>query len=322
MGRRIVQVTTYPFGASGPRPREVLEGTNWDIRYNTLGRRLKPAEVPDLVREAHGLVAGTEPYTKDVLTKAEDLKVISRVGVGLDNIDFEVCRERGIVVTFTPEAPADAVAEITVAQIVNLLRRVRESDQSVREGAWNRYLGRLVREAQVGILGVGRIGKRVIKLLQPFQPRLFGCDLKPDLEFSREYGFDWLTMEEMFATCDLISIHVPLNTANYHLIGRRELLNMRPGGMIVNFSRGKIVDEPAVVDALKTGHLAGAAMDVFESEPYEGPLTQFPNVVLTAHIGASAREGRFMMELQAAEDCVRVLTGETPRFAVTEADLA
>ncbi|KPK64941.1 MAG: hypothetical protein AMK73_04435 [Planctomycetes bacterium SM23_32] len=321
MSRYIIQVTTHPFGACGERPRQVLEATGWQIRYNPYGRRLKPDEVAGVVEHAHGLVAGTEPYTREVLDAAPELKVISRVGVGLDNLDFDLLRERGIVATFTPEAPADGVAELAVCQILNLLRKVHDSDKSVREGLWNRYLGWLVREVKIGVLGVGRIGRRVVRLLQPFGARLYGCDLKPDLEFGRQHGLEWLAIRELFRTCNLVTIHVPLNEMNTGLVGAAELASMPAGGFLVNTARGRIVDEAALVQALEGGRLAGAAVDVFEREPYEGPLTQFENVVLTAHMGASARGSRYLMELGAAEDCVRVLSGKPPVNPVTDEDI-
>lgn len=317
MDKRIIQVTTHPFGASGERPRRVLEETGWEVRYNEYGRRLRPDEVPGLIRQAHGIVVGTEPYTRQALEQASELKVIARVGVGLDNVDFDFCRARGIVVTFTPEAPADGVAELTVAQILNVLRKVHDSDKSVREGLWNRYLGFLVREAKIGVLGVGRIGTRVIKLIQPFQPCIYGCDLKPDPEFGKRYNVHWVGMEELFRTCNLVTVHVPLDERNHHLVGARQLASMPRGGYLVNLARGKIVDESALVEALASGQLAGAAVDVFEQEPYQGPLTGFENVVLTAHMGASAHHSRFLMELGAAEDCVRVLSGQAPVNPVT-----
>jgi D-3-phosphoglycerate dehydrogenase len=317
----IVQVMTHPFGASGEEPRHVLEQHGWEIRYNPYERRLKAHEVVDLVRDAHGLVAGTEQYTPEVMEAARNLKVISRVGVGLDNIPFQICRERGIVVTYTPEAPADGAAELTMGHILNLVRNTHESDRSIREGAWNRYLGFLVREIKIGVLGVGRIGKRVVKLLSSFEPDLYGCDLVPDLEFGEKHQLRWLSKEELFRTCNLVTIHVPLNARNYHLVSSKELKSMPPGSYLINLARGGIVDESSLIEALTSRHLRGAAIDVFEEEPYEGPLTRFDNVILTAHMGASAHQSRYLMELGAAEDCVRVLSGEDPVSPVTDADL-
>ena len=229
MADPIIQVTTYPFGECGDAPRRVLDTTGWTIRYNPFGRRLKLLEARELLAEADGVIAGTEPYTAELIEQAPNLKVISRVGVGLDTVDYAACVRRGVRVTFTPEAPADAVAELTVAQMLNLLRRVHESDRSVREGAWNRYMGVLLREVKIGIVGVGRIGKRVIKLLQPFQPDLVACDLRPDEAFGREFALRWAPLADVLAECDLISLHVPLTPTNIQLIGPDQLASMKPG---------------------------------------------------------------------------------------------
>lgn len=322
MSKIIIQVMTHPFGASGERPRHVLEQHGWEIRYNPYGRRLKGNEVLDLVRDAHGLVAGTEQYTPEVMEAARNLRVISRVGVGLDNIPFQICREREIVVTYTPEAPADGAAELTVGHILNLLRRTHESDRSIREGAWNRYLGFLIREVKIGVLGVGRIGKRVVRLLSSFKPDLYGCDLEPDIDFGKEHNLRWVSKEELFQVCNLVTIHVPLNRETHHLVSSQEMKNMPPGSYLINLARGGVIDEPSLIEALNSNHLRGAAIDVFENEPYEGALTRFDNVILTAHMGASAHQSRYLMELGAAEDCVRVLSAERPLNPISEGDLA
>lgn len=162
----------------------------------------------------------------------------------------------------------------------------------------------------------------MVKLLSSFEPELYGCDLTPDIGFGEENDLRWVPKEELFNTCHLVTIHVPLNKANYHLVGAPEMKSMPPGSYLINLARGGIVDEASLIQALTSQHLSGAAIDVFEDEPYEGPLTRFENVILTAHMGASAHQSRYLMELGAAEDCVRVLSGESPLSPVTEADLA
>ncbi len=314
----IIQVTTHPFGASGRRPREVLESSGMTVRYNPHQRRLKTSEVAGLVADATAIVAGTEPYTGEIIDACPQLKVIARVGVGLDSVDLPAARRRGVAVTYTPEAPADAVAELTVGQILATLRRSQESDRSVRQRAWNRYMGQLVREVTIGVLGVGRIGRRVVRLLQPFSPNLLACDVEPDLEFGRRHELTWVSLEELFARCDLVTVHVPLTSQTYHLVDAKLLAGARQGLMLVNTSRGKVVDEAALVDALRDKRLSRAALDVFEDEPYDGPLTRMENVALTAHMGASAHHSRYLMELGAAEDCVRVLEGEPPKHSAFE----
>lgn len=307
-----ILIAAYPFGVTGRRPLDLLEATGWTLVPNPYRRRLKPGEVTALLRDVDAVIAGTEPYTAETLAEADRLQAICRVGIGLDNVDFAACRARGIRVTYTPDAPSDAVAELTVANLLALLRHVHASDRSVRELAWNRLMGRLVREVTVGIVGVGRIGSRVIRLLQPFQPRLLAHDPNPAVRASVTADVEWMDLDTLLGSADVVSLHIPLTGANRGLIGRAQLARMKTGAMLLNTSRGGIVDEAALTDALLQGHLAAAALDVFAKEPYDGPLVRMDQVLLTAHIGASAHASRHLMELGAAEDCLRVLNGEAP----------
>jgi D-3-phosphoglycerate dehydrogenase len=213
-------------------------------------------------------------------------------------------------VTYTPDAPSDGVAELTVANILNLLRHIHESDRSVREHAWNRLMGHLVREVTIGVVGVGRIGSRVIRLLEPFRARILACDIDPVARQQTLPGnVTWCDADRLLAESDIVTLHIPLTDATREFINRARLSRMKTGAVLINTSRGGVVDEQALGDALSQRHLGGAALDVFGKEPYEGPLARMENVVLTAHIGASARESRYLMELGAAEDCVRVMQG-------------
>ncbi|GAH42250.1 unnamed protein product [marine sediment metagenome] len=150
-------------------------------------------------------------------------------------------------------------------------------------------------------------------LLQPFKPRILACDLERDVEFGKKFGLRWADKKELFPNADLVTLHIPYNKQNHHYVDRKTLSMMKTGSCLINTSRGPVVDEEALTDALLQKHLGGAALDVFEKEPYEGVLTQLDNIVLTAHMGASARESRFLMELGAAENCIRVLEGKKPK---------
>ena len=311
-------IATYPFGQCGDKPIKLLEETGWEIKHNPLGRRLKENEVKNMIRYCDGVIAGTEPYTKDTIEKCKKLKVISRVGVGLDNVDFDACLRQGIILTYTPEAPADGVADLTIAQIINLLRGIIISDNLIRKGQWKRTIGKLVKEVKIGILGVGRIGKRVVNRLVPFSSEIYACDINPDCNFGKEKGIIWVNKKELFKICDLVSVHIPMNKKNYHCVGNKELSSMKQGSFIVNTSRGPILDEKVLISLLYNKFLGGAALDVFENEPDVGPLSKFDNVILTAHIGASAHESRYLMELGATEDCIRSLNGENPLNKVTK----
>jgi len=308
-----ILIATFPFGKCGRKPLSLLEETGWEIIQNPYNRRLSPDEIGEIIRGVDAIIAGTEPYNHDILKNNPKLRGISRVGVGLDNVDLDYCKNQGISVTYTPDAPSQGVAELTVCNIINLLRYILISDRSVKHNCWYRYIGSLLEEVKIGVVGVGRIGKKVIKLLKPFRPEIIGCDLKRDKKFSDENKFEWVEKEELFRNSDLVTLHIPYNEFNHHYVDRVTIAKMKRGSFLINTSRGGILDETALIDALIEKHLAGAALDVFENEPYNGNLIKFDNVILTAHIGASANRSRYLMELGAAEDCIRVLKGQKPK---------
>ena len=308
-----ILVAASPFGVTGREPLELLEASGHELVWNPHGRRLRRGEVGQLLEDVDAVIAGTEPYNAQTLANAARLKVISRVGIGLDSVDLGFCRERGITVTYTPDAPSDGVAELAVANILALLRHIPQSDRSVREGAWNRLMGRLVREVTIGIIGVGRIGSRVIRLLAPFSPRVLATDTSPGVYGLELPNTSWCDADTLLRSSDLVSLHIPLTEANHHFLDRTRIGKMRTGAFVVNTSRGPVLDEEALADGLRQGHLGGAALDVFEHEPYDGPLCRMDNVILTAHIAASARQSRFLMELGAAQDCLNVLAGHVPQ---------
>ena len=312
MTNKRILLATYPFGATGKKPLKLLEQTGWELVFNPHQRRLKPHDVTDLLQDIDGVIAGTESYNSETLRNANRLQVISRVGIGLDSVDLKHCRDNNIQVTYTPDAPSQAVAELTVANILNLLRYIHQSDRSVREGAWNRFMGRLVQETTVAVIGVGRIGSRVIRLLEPFRPTILANDIDPNVYGNPMPNTKWCPKEEVIRVADIITLHIPMCSENHHFINRSLIAQMKTGAFLINTSRGGIVDTEALTDALAQNHLGGAALDVYENEPYEGPLTKLDNVVLTAHIASSARQSRYLMELGAVEDCIRVLNGKTP----------
>lgn len=312
MANKRILLATWPFGATGKTPLELLEQTGCELVFNPHRRRLRPHDVTDMLQDIDGVIAGTEPYNCRTLCNANRLQVISRVGIGLDNVDLEYCRDNNIQVTYTPDAPSQAVAELTVANILNLLRHIHHSDRSVREGAWNRLMGCLIEEVVVGIIGVGRIGSRVIRLLETFRPTILANDTDPDVYGKPMPNTKWCSTEDILKAADLITLHIPMCAENRHFINRSKIEQMKTGALLINTSRGLIIDTEALTDALVQNHLGGAALDVYENEPYEGRLTKLDNTVLTAHIGASARQSRYLMELGAAEDCIKVLNGEPP----------
>lgn len=312
MANKRILVATWPFGATGKNPLELLEQTGWELVFNPHRRRLRAHDVKDLLEDVDAVIAGTEPYNSETLRNANRLQVISRVGIGLDSVDLEYCRDNNIQVTYTPDAPSQAVAELTVANILGLLRHIHRSNRSVRAGTWNRFMGWLVQETTIGIIGVGRIGSRVIGLLEPFHPTIMANDVDTNVYGTPMPNTKWCPTEDIMRMADVITLHIPMCAENRHFIDRSLIAQMKTGAFMINTSRGGIVDTDALTDALVQNHLGGAALDVYENEPYEGSLTKLDNVVLTAHIGASARKSRYLMELGAAEDCIKILNGKPP----------
>jgi D-3-phosphoglycerate dehydrogenase len=316
-GRRAL-ITTIPFGEVDRRPLDLLEQAGIEYVINPIGRRLRPEELAEMVGDFDVLIAGTEPITAAVMNRANRLRLISRVGIGLDSVDLQAAREREILVSYTPDAPAPAVAEMTMGLILSLLRSLSQADRGMRGGVWHRFLGRRLSELTVGVIGVGRVGKRVVRHLQGFAPRILANDIVPDHEFGTAHQVDWVEKEIIYKEADVISLHLPLTPLTNNLITRRELDMMKPDAILINTSRGGLVNEHDLAQALKQGRLAGAALDVFGLEPYSGELVTIENCLLTCHMGSMSRDCRAQMELEATEEAVRFFKGEPLRLLVPE----
>lgn len=316
-GRRVL-ITTVPFGEVDRRPLDLLEAAGIDYVINPIGRRLRVEELADMIGEFDALIAGTEPITQAVMERANRLRLISRVGIGLDSVDLQAARARDILVSYTPDAPAPAVAEMTVGLILSLLRSLAQADRSMRGGVWHRFVGRRLSELTVGVIGVGRVGRRVIRHLQGFAPRILANDLVPDHELEVVHQVRWVEKDTIYKEADIISLHLPLTPLTRSLITRRELDMMKTDAFLINTSRGGMVNEHDLAQALKQGQLAGAALDVFGQEPYSGELVTVENCLLTCHMGSMSRDCRAQMELEATEEAVRFFKGEPLRLLVPE----
>jgi D-3-phosphoglycerate dehydrogenase len=312
-----VLITTVPFADKNRLPLELLEAGGIEYRINPLGRRLKEAELVEMIGDADVLIAGTEPITERVMSRAAGLKLISRVGIGLDSVDLSAAARRGISVCYTPEAPGPAVAELAMCLILSLLRSVHVANQQMHAGSWQRHMGRRLAEVTVGIIGTGRIGARVLRRIAAFgTPRVLVNDIKPDLKLVPELKLEWVGKEDIYRQADVISLHVPLTPYTRNMIRREELLQMKPDAVIVNTSRGGIINEQDLAEVLQTGHLAGAAIDVFEHEPYTGVLANIERCLLTTHMGSMSVDCRTRMEIEATEEATRFLAGKPLRSPV------
>ena len=306
-----VLVTTVPFADKNSLPLELLEKAGIDYQINPIGRRLKEDELANMISDFDALIAGTEPITEKVMANGENLKLISRVGIGLDNVNLLAAERRGIQVSYTPDAPAPAVAELTVGLMLTLIRHVHTANIQMHQGLWRRYFGSRISEITIGIVGVGRIGQDVIKRLAAFKPyQILVNDINPTIEFSSMPWIEAATKAEIYQQADVISLHVPLTAQTKNMIRYDHLKAMKKDAFIINTSRGGIINERDLASTLNEGHLAGAAIDVFEQEPYYGELQNIERCLLTSHMGSMSVDCRTRMEIEATMEVVRILTGQ------------
>lgn len=316
-----VLITTVPFAERNKFSVEILESNGIEYVVNPLNKKLTEAELADLIPDFDAIVAGTEPITDYVMSRAPRLRHISRVGIGLDSVDLLAARKRGIKVSYTPDAPAPAVAELTLCLMLTLLRSIHIANNQMHQGQWKRILGRRIAEITIGIIGVGRIGTRVLRRMQGFgTPKIMVNDILPNLELNREFKLQWAAKSDIYQEADLISVHVPLTDQTKNMIRREHLLQMKPDALLINTSRGGIINEKDLTEVLKSGHLGGAAIDVFDQEPYQGELANIERCLLTCHMGSMSIDCRTRMEIEATQEVVRFLIGQPLQSQVPESE--
>ncbi len=297
-----IAITTSTFGQWDKSPLELLESEGLEPVLNPHGRTLKREELVRMASGCVGLIAGTESLDRGALSVLKGLKVISRCGTGLENVDVDEASRLAIKVYHTPDAPVHAVAELTVGLMLDLLRKISQIDRAVRGGLWKKEMGELLSGKKIGIVGFGRVGKKLARLLSGFRVKIGFYDIRP-MEDSLARA---MPLDELLAWSDIVTLHASASRGG-PLLGERELGLMKEGAFLVNTSRGELVDEGALVRCLERGKLGGAALDVFPHEPYAGRLRDFPNTVLTAHMGSYARGSRIEMEIEAVRNLLHGL---------------
>jgi D-3-phosphoglycerate dehydrogenase / 2-oxoglutarate reductase len=306
---RTLAITTSGFDMSNPLLHD-LESAGWSIVRNPHGRRMTEDEVSDLLRSsgAEAMVAGVEPLTERVFAENPQLHLISRCGSGFDSVDIPAAEARGITLVRTPVAPAEAVAELTISLAIAVLRRVGEADRLIRSGQWHALMGRSYGRSRIGIVGLGHVGSRVAAVSAVLGSEIGYTDRYVDTpEYER---FD--DVEKLATWADVLTIHLPHDEETHNTVNKEILEALGPGGVLINTARGGLVDEGALYDALANEKIAGAALDVFSEEPYDGPLAELPNVILTCHMGSYAKEVRGVMETEAVYNVIKHLDLEVP----------
>ncbi|MFN8497866.1 MAG: phosphoglycerate dehydrogenase [Anaerolineae bacterium] len=313
-----VLVTATSFGRADACLRSELEAAVGRVTYNPTGKPLTSAQLAELLPTVDGCIAGLDDFDAAALQHADCLQVIARYGVGTDNVDLDAVRALGIVITNTPTANAVSVAELTVALMLNLARPILAAAEATRRGDWPRTTGLLLEGKTVGLVGLGAIGKAVARRLAAFDCRILAYDVAADSAFAAANRVQIAPLAALLGAADFVSLHVPLLPSTRRMVDQSFLAAMKPGAYFINTSRGELVDEAALGDALRRGHLRGAALDVFESEPpaADNALLGSPQVIATPHMGAHSDGAMNAMGRGALDDCLAVLRGESPRHRV------
>jgi len=296
-----VAIGPSSFAATEKKPLEILERAGIEVVANPFGRRLTEAEIMAHLQGVDGLIAGLEPLNRRVLTSFSQLRVIARVGIGMDNVDLEAARELNIKVSNTPDEPAQAVAEMTLTALLALCRGLVSANTAMHTGKWQKAVGTGLIGTRVLLIGYGRIGRRVGELLGICGAVVFVAD--PFLSPGRLKNSERLvSLEEGLSEVSVVSLHA---SGNEVILGENEFRKMRDGVMILNAARGELVDEDALIKALENGKVKNAWFDVFPQEPYAGRLCEFEQVLLTPHISTYTRQCRLNMEMAAVKNLLR-----------------
>jgi D-3-phosphoglycerate dehydrogenase len=313
-----ILVTARSFRQTEGPHQQILKDAGHEVLNSSQDRPLKAAELAALVGDVAGLILGLDEVTSEVLDEAGSLRVISRYGVGVDNIDLEAATSRGIVVTNTPGANTLAVAELTITLMLALARRIPYHDRIVKQGGWTRISGTEMAGRTLGIVGIGRIGREVAKRALGFGIEILYHDpVPPPQEFLASVPATYRSLQDLVAESDFVSLHCPLTDDTRNLIDRSLLGRFKPSAYLVNTARGGLVNEQALYAALAGGALAGAACDVFTDEPpTDSPLVELDNFIATPHIGSTTVHTALRMGLMASQNALAALRGERPANVV------
>jgi len=311
-------VTPTSYGKNDARLKTELEMQVGEVIYNPTGKPLTSAEVGQLLPGIDGYIAGLDGIDANALKSADKLKVIARYGVGVDNVDLAEAQKKGIVVTNTPGANSVSVAELALGLILALARQIPEAVEAVHQGKWPRYSGTSLEGKTIGILGLGAIGKQLARRLSGFDCKIMAFDPFADALFAKENHIELAPLDDVSAQSDFLSLHVPLLPETRGIVNGNFLSKMKKGSFLINTSRGEVVDEDALLHAIQSGHIKGAGLDAFITEPPD-PMNQLltlPQVIATPHLGAQTDGATSNMGWLAMRDCLAVLNNDKATFRV------
>jgi len=297
-----IYISAYPFCQTSLEPLKLLKKNNLKYVVNKKKRRHTEKEIYKIIKNYNGLIADTEPLTKSVLNNGKILKIISRVGIGLNSVDLKTAKEKKITVAYTPDAPTLAVVDLTLSFILISIRNVVKHHENMRKNIWIRFAGKRLPYLNIGIIGLGRIGSRVAKaLIKLGAKKIFYNDL---VKKKINKNIILKSKNFIYKNCDLISFHIPLTDKTNKLISFNQLKIMKKDCILINTARGEIFDERSLMLFLKKNKSAIAVLDVFEREPYKGKLSKVKNCIVTPHIGSMSVDCRERMELEATKSII------------------
>ena len=312
-----VLVTPRSFGSSDASLKTDLEAAVDEVIYNPVGRPMRADELIEIVADIDGWIAGLDHIDAEVIAAAPRLQVIARYGVGLDRVDLTAATSRGIIVTNTPGANAASVAELAIGLILALARQIPQADRATKQGDWPRIDGVGLRGKTVGLIGLGAIGSAVAQRLYGFECKILAADPNIPNGYAQD-DVQLLALPDLLGKSDFVSLHVPALPSTVGMVDAAFLAQMKPGAFLVNTARGELINEGALYEALKSGHLRGAALDCLGQEPPcpDKPLLELPQVIVTPHTGAHTDEAVDAMGRMALQACLAVLDGKKPEHVV------
>lgn len=319
MKAKKVLVTATNYSKLCADAKRLLESHGCEIIENRFGRPLTFEELKEVVGSVDGVIAGVDTWNEAVFKLAPQLQGIARFGVGVDNIDLEAARRYGIQVTNVPRGNANAVAELAIGLMISVRRHIPALDRSTKNGGWERFVGSELAGGTIGLLGFGNIAQLTAKKLKGFDVEIIAYDKYPDTAKASEYGVTMTTFEQVLAHSDIVSMHLPSLKETHHIMNDKAFARMKPSAIFINTARGAVVDEQALSRALSSGVIAGAAIDVYESEPVSAdhPILQIGNLITTPHTAAETFETYTRVSMITAQALLDIFEGREPPNILT-----
>ena len=319
MSKKIL-VTASRYSQLCTAGKAMLEAKGYEIMENTTGKRYSTAQLKEIIPDIDGVIVGLDDWNEEVFKVAKKLKILAKFGVGYDNIDVSKAREYGILTTIARGQNASAVAEMAVAQILACVRNLCGFNETVRTGYWDRTLHHELEGMTVGLLGFGMIARKTARMLSGFDVHVIASDKYPNAEEADKLHVDMVSFDDVITESDVISLHIPGTPENHHLIDAGQISKMKDGAFLVNTSRGSLIDLEALKQALESGKLAAAGLDVYEKEPADESEEMFRtvNTVCTPHCAGKTFEAYQKISIHTAQAVIDVLEGRLPQDIVTE----